>query len=107
MLEESINSSIPSHSNFWCKINGGGGVLWSNDQWVPYADANRAAQINAGLDIINTITRHYGITAPVFIDNAEAVNELITCDSQVIRLLVSKDKTLRVEANQKEGVLFE
>ena len=59
---------------------------------VPYADANRAAQINAGLDIINTIARHYGITAPVFIDNAEAVNELIPCDSQVIRLLVSNDK---------------
>ena len=73
---------------------------------VPYADANRAAQINAGLDIINTITRHYGITAPVFVDNAEAVNELIPCDSQVIRLLVSKDKTLRVEANQSEGRCF-
>lgn len=111
MLEESINSKFQTvtFKLFDTQINGG--VVECCEAMVngvPYADANRAAQINAGLDIINTITRHYGITAPVFVDNAEAVNELIPCDSQVIRLLVSKDKTLRVEANQaKEGVLFE
>jgi len=111
MLEESINSKFQAvtFKLFDTQINGG--VVECCEAMVngvPYADANRAAQINAGLDIINTIARHYGITAPVFIDNAEAVNELIPCDSQVIRLLVSNDKTLRVEANQaKEGVLFE
>ncbi len=64
---------------------------------VPYADANNAAKINAGLDVINTLTRHYGVSAPVFVDNAEAVNELLPVSSQVIRLIVSKDKNLRVE----------
>jgi exonuclease SbcC len=27
---------------------------------VPYADANTASQINAGMDIIETFSRHYG-----------------------------------------------
>ena len=111
MLEESINSKFQAvtFKLFDVQINGGvNECCEAMINGVPYADANRAAQINAGLDIINTIARHYGITAPVFIDNAEAVNELIPCDSQVIRLLVSNDKTLRVETNKaKEGVLFE
>ena len=111
LLEDSINSRFQTVTFKLFDVQINGGVVECCEAMVngvPYADANRAAQINAGLDIINTITRHYGITAPVFIDNAEAVNELITCDNQVIRLLVSKDKTLRVEANQaKEGVLFE
>jgi len=111
LLEDSINSRFQTVTFKLFDVQINGAIVECCEatvNGVPYADANRAAQINAGLDIINTITRHYGITAPVFVDNAEAVNELISCDSQVIRLLVSKDKTLRVEANQaKEGVLFE
>jgi exonuclease SbcC len=111
LLEDSINSRFQTVTFKLFDVQINGGVVeccQAMVNGVPYADANRAAQINAGLDIINTITRHYGITAPVFVDNAEAVNELIPCDSQVIRLLVSNDKTLRVETNKaKEGVLFE
>jgi len=65
---------------------------------VPFQDANNAAKINAGMDIINTLTAHYNITAPIFVDNREAVNRLINTDSQVINLIVSQDKVLRVEA---------
>jgi len=64
---------------------------------VPFQDANNAAKINAGMDIINTLTAHYDITAPIFVDNREAVNRLIDTDSQVINLIVSQDKVLRVE----------
>ncbi|MDF2881702.1 MAG: hypothetical protein K0R54_2259 [Clostridiaceae bacterium] len=64
---------------------------------VPFQDANNAAKINAGVDIINTLTKHYDITAPIFVDNREAVNRLIETESQVINLIVSHDKTLRVE----------
>jgi len=67
---------------------------------VPFSDANNAAKINAGLDIINTLTKHYDIFAPIFIDNKESINELIDTDSQVIGLIVSKDKTLRVEVEE-------
>ncbi|HEY8690554.1 MAG TPA: AAA family ATPase [Chitinophagaceae bacterium] len=63
---------------------------------VPFQDANNAGKINSGLDIINTLCEHYGVYAPIFIDNRESVNELIDCDSQVVNLIVSTDKKLRV-----------
>lgn len=66
---------------------------------VPYADLNKAARINVGLDIIRTLSRHYGSSAPIFIDNAEAVCELLPVENaQLIRLVVSPDdKILRIE----------
>ena len=58
---------------------------------VPFnSGLNHAAQINTGLDIINTLSAHYGVTAPVFIDNAEAVTTLTATSAQLIRLLVSE-----------------
>ncbi len=64
---------------------------------VPFSDANTASKINAGIDIINTLCKHYGANAPVFIDNRESVIELIDTESQVINLIVSEtDKKLRV-----------
>lgn len=71
---------------------------------VPYSTGlNNAARINVGLDIINTLSEHFGYTAPIFIDNAESVTRFINTTSQVISLVVSeKDKQLRVEnENQK------
>lgn len=64
---------------------------------VPFSNANKAAQINAGLDIINALCQHYGVQAPIFIDNRESINEIIDCDSQVVNLIVSRDKELIVE----------
>lgn len=68
---------------------------------VPYDDLNHAAQINAGLDIINTMANHYNVWAPIFVDNAESVTQLLHTDAQTIRLIVSAaDKTLRVEKKE-------
>jgi hypothetical protein len=66
---------------------------------VPYNDGlNSAARTNAGLDIIKTLQQHYGLHAPVFIDNAESVVDLLPMNAQVIRLVVSaEDAALRVE----------
>lgn len=65
---------------------------------VPFTFANNAARINAGLEIIDTLSRHWNLTMPVFVDNAESVTRLIQMDTQVIRLVVSeKDKALRME----------
>ena len=64
---------------------------------VPFSDANNAAKINAGIDIINVLCKHYDIYAPIFIDNRESVINLIDCDSQIVNLIVSEpDKKLRV-----------
>lgn len=62
---------------------------------VPYSDLNAAMKLNAGLDIINTICRSHGITAPVVIDNSEGVLDITPTQSQQIRLYVA-DTDLRV-----------
>lgn len=61
---------------------------------VKYADLNTAAKINAGLDIINSLCKFHDVSAPVFIDNAESVNELFPITSQLIKLVVTTDKKL-------------
>ena len=64
---------------------------------VPYMGLNNGAKINVGIDIINTLSRHYGVTVPLFVDNAESVTRLRECGAQVIRLVVSEqDKELRM-----------
>lgn len=63
---------------------------------VPFRDANHAAQINTGIVIINAMSEHYETTAPIFVDNAEAVNKLTETSSQMIRLVVSDHKKLEV-----------
>jgi hypothetical protein len=64
---------------------------------VPYSDLNNGARINAGLDIINTLGAIYGISAPIFVDNAEAVVDLLPTRGQQIRLFVSaSDPVMRV-----------
>ena len=54
---------------------------------VNYPDANTAGKINAGLQVIRAISRHYGMAAPIFVDNCESIAELeATEGQQVIRL---------------------
>jgi hypothetical protein len=64
---------------------------------IPYISVNNGMKINLGIDIINTLSVAYGVRVPLFVDNAESVTELECCNSQIIRLVVSKnDKELRV-----------
>lgn len=63
---------------------------------VPYGSLNNGMKINVGIDIINALSRHYGVTVPLFVDNAESVTKLEKAEAQVIRLVVSaEDKELR------------
>lgn len=62
-----------------------------------HTNLNNATRINAGLDIINTLSKAYGIAAPIFIDNAEGVNKLFETKSQMISLMVSTDPAFKVE----------
>lgn len=64
---------------------------------VPFMVANTASQINAGLDIINALCNFYGVTAPIFIDNRESVNQIIDTQGQVINLVVTNDKQLVIK----------
>lgn len=64
---------------------------------TPYTVANTAKQVNAGLDIINTLCRFNNISAPVFIDGAESINHYIDTLSQMIFLQVTADKELVIK----------
>jgi len=101
LLEEKINGKfkMARFKLFEQQINGGlSECCETMFNGVPFADLNNAAKINIGLDIINTLSDHYGFTAPIFVDNAEAVTQLIPTVGQVITLVVSEtDKALRVE----------
>lgn len=97
LMEDSINEKFKyvSFKLFNTLVNGAvEECCVATVNGVPFDSVNNAGKINAGIDIINTLCNHYGVNATVFIDNAESVNELLECESQVVRLIVSKDKTL-------------
>lgn len=112
MLDKKINSKFKfaRFKLFETQINGGlKDICVTTYEGVPYDKGlNNAAKINVGLDIINTLSDFYGFSAPIFVDNAEAVTKLIDTDAQLISLIVSgQDKQLRVEnidLNMKEAI---
>lgn len=62
---------------------------------VPFSDLNTAAQINAGIDICNVISKYYEVFVPMFVDGAESVNNVKYDGGQQIRLTVSLDDKLK------------
>lgn len=57
---------------------------------VAYHDGlNQAARLNAGLDICNTLCKHYGVSAPIIIDNSESSLSILQTEGQQIRLEVA------------------
>jgi len=111
-LENRINGrfSLVKFQMFDTQVNGAEvetckTLINTNGSFVPITDANNAAKINAGLDIIRVLSNHYGISAPIFVDNAESVVRLLPVESQVIRLIVSaSDKKLRIHNKNLEAV---
>ena len=71
-----------------CTVNG-----------VPYGSLNNGHRIVAGLEIIRALQEVYGVKAPIFIDNAEAINDfnIPKLDSQMILLKVTDDDKLTVK----------
>ena len=70
-----------------CHVNG-----------VPYSTQNNAMQVAMGLDIINTISLHEGVYAPIFIDNRESVTSIPVIEAQIINLVVdSTQPTLTIK----------
>jgi DNA repair exonuclease SbcCD ATPase subunit len=68
----------------------------TNKLGIPISVTNTADRINAGLDIINTLSEFYNVSAPIFCDNAESVNNYIDTNAQMVFLRVTKEKVLTV-----------
>lgn len=74
---------------------------------VPYPELNTAGKVQVGLDIIDTLSHHYNISAPIFIDCRESVTWIPDTDSQIINLIVSPaDKKIRIETAGVMDTLF-
>lgn len=74
-----------------CTVNG-----------VPYGSLNNGHRIIAGLQIIKVLQKMYGVYLPIFIDNAESVNDfnIPDMDCQLIKLIVADNKDLKVEVSE-------
>lgn len=106
VLESRINDkfTITKFKLFETKINGGlTETCEAVFNGVPYSGGlNNAMRINVGMDIINTLSSLYGMSAPVFVDNAESVTSLRPIRSQVIQLVVKDgQKLLKVEKEEE------
>ena len=66
---------------------------------VDYSDLNNASRVKIGIDIIETLAKHYDKHAVIITDNAESVNDIPETVAQQINLYVSRDAQLRVEKN--------
>lgn len=104
LLEDSINKKFNGAIAFKLfnqQINGGlNECCEALIEGVPFSNANTASQINAGLSIVNTLCEHFDVQAPIFVDNAEAVNHIGHTDSQLIKLYVTEDSKLKVEVDE-------
>ena len=63
---------------------------------TPYRDLSTSEKINAGIDIINATCQYNDTYAPVLIDNAESITDILPTRSQQILLIVSRDKELTI-----------
>lgn len=102
MLSEKINGRFKK-ANFILfrnQINGGMAECCECEySGVPYSSLNSGHRIVVGLDIIATLQDIYEVKAPVWVDNAEGLNDfnLPAMDCQMVTLAVSGDAELYVE----------
>lgn len=102
MLSEKINSKFQKVTFILFAEQMNKGIVQTCEckyDGVSYSDMNSGHRVVSGLDIISTLQEVYGVKAPVWIDNAEGLNDfnLPEMDCQVVTLSVSDDVELKVE----------
>lgn len=103
MIESQVNSmfAIVKFKMFNNLINGGTEeVCEALIDGVPYGGTNNAAKIQAGLDIIRTLSKHYDVYPPVIIDNRESTTNIPDMECQVISLYVDPSKPVLEIVNE-------
>lgn len=106
LIEEEVNAKFNLVSWRLFKNQQNGGIEERCDavyKSQPWDDLSTSEEIKCGLDIINTLSKHYGKSVPIWLDNRESTTEIPDTDLQTISLIVSpEDKKLRVEVEQEE-----
>ena len=106
MISEKINEkfNIVRFSLFENQINGGlKETCECTVNGVPFSSLNNGHRIISGLDIIRSLSELYGVSTPIFIDNSEAISmgNFPDMNTQIIHLIVTDDKELAVESEDK------
>lgn len=83
LFETQVNSEIKET----CEVTVNG---------VPYPSVNNAGKINAGLDVINSLSEHFEKRVPIFVDNAESITDILEVKSQIVKLYVTKNQDLKI-----------
>lgn len=92
-VSESINSHFKTvkFKLFDMQLNGGmKDCCECTVGGVPYSSLNSGHKIVSGLDIIRSLSELYGVSAPIFVDNAESLTSEQTMRSQLILLIAKK-----------------
>lgn len=63
----------------------------------PYTTQNTATKVNAGIDIINGISKALDILVPMFVDNKESVTEIYPTDTQMFTFSVVDGQELTIQ----------
>jgi len=100
LVESRINSKfrVVKFKMFETQLNGGEApTCICMIDGVPYKDLNKGGEIRAGIDIVNALQNYFQISAPVFIDNKEALTSREQMNFQAIALsALEGQKTLKV-----------
>lgn len=64
---------------------------------VPYETQNTATRVNAGIDIINGLSKVMDVRVPLFVDNTESVSEVRASLTQTILLAVVPGQKLTIK----------
>lgn len=101
LVESTVNKffKIAKFKMFETQVNGGPNEICETmkDGVIYTGPLNSAGKIQVGIDIINTLQKHYGISLPIWIDNRESITNIPKTDCQTISLYVSpSDLKLRI-----------
>lgn len=103
-LSESVNEKFDTISwkLFDTQVNGGivdtcVCMIPCDSGLVAYESANTASQINADMEIVNALSKHYDVSLPLFVDGAERINHIPKIQLQLITLTVSTEPEITVK----------
>ncbi len=111
LVEEAVNDKF-EHTTFKLfdfQINGeiDDRVCEAMNKGSKWVDMSTGQKIFVGTDVINTLSEHYGIVPPLFIDHAGEITLPIVTKAQTIKLKAVdgvKQLTLTTEAKEKAKV---
>lgn len=105
MIEGRVNKLFNLVSWRLFEIQNNGGLkevcdaVYNSNAWP---DLSTSEKIKCGIDIIETLSRHYGKSVPVLVDRQESVTRLPESDKQFISTVVSReDEILRIETEKE------